>query len=75
MSFQSAQNKTHGHLLPHRDDNSGTGTRPDRYGYGVGIFFLLMGNLTGTRYYTTAIIIGCEQVKICLFCYIKYDLF
>jgi hypothetical protein len=27
MSFQSAQNKTHGHLLPHRDGNLGTGTR------------------------------------------------
>jgi hypothetical protein len=73
-----------------RDDNSGTGTRPDRYGYGddflpVGgsrtwpesrrVFFSPVGNLTGTRYFTTAIILGCEQVKMCLFCYINYDLF
>jgi hypothetical protein len=38
-------------------------------------FFLLAGNPTGTRYFTTAIILGCEQVKMCLFCYINYDLF
>jgi hypothetical protein len=29
----------------------------------------------GTWYFTTAIILGCEQVKMCSFCYIKYDLF
>jgi hypothetical protein len=34
-----------------------------------------VGNLTGTRYFTTAIILDCEQVKICSFCYINYDLF
>jgi hypothetical protein len=38
-------------------------------------FFLPMDNLTGTRYFTTAIILGCEQVKMYLFCYINYDLF
>jgi hypothetical protein len=27
-----------------------------------------------TRYFTTAIILGCEQVKMYLFCYINYDL-
>jgi hypothetical protein len=40
-----------------------------------GYFFLLVCNPTGTRYFTTAIIIGCEQVKMCSFCYINYDLF
>jgi hypothetical protein len=34
-----------------------------------------MGNPTGTQYFTTAIILGCEQVKMCSFCYINYDLF
>jgi hypothetical protein len=33
-----------------------------------------MVNLTGTRYFTTAMILGCEQVKICLFYDINYDL-
>jgi hypothetical protein len=47
----------------------------NRYEYETGIFFLLMGNTTGTRYFTTAIILGCEQVKMCSFCYINYDLF
>jgi hypothetical protein len=37
-------------------------------------FFSLTDNPTGTRYFTTVIILGCEQVKICLFCYINYDL-
>jgi hypothetical protein len=73
-----------------RDDNSGTGTRyplgtrPDGYGHpyptwtetGMGwVFFPPVGNPMGTRYFTTAIILGCEQVKMCLFCYINYDLF
>jgi hypothetical protein len=40
-----------------------------------GYFFLPAGNPTGTRYFTTAIILDCEQVKICSFCYINYDLF
>jgi hypothetical protein len=44
---------------------------PNRDGY----FFLPVGNPTGTRYFTTAIILGCEQVKMCSFCYINYDLF
>jgi hypothetical protein len=39
------------------------------------IFFSPVGNLMGTWYFTTAIIIGCEQVKMCSFCYINYDLF
>jgi hypothetical protein len=40
-----------------------------------GYFFSPVGNPTGTRYFTTVIIIVCEQVKICLFYYINYDLF
>jgi hypothetical protein len=43
--------------------------------YGTDIFFSPAGNPTGTRYFTTAIILGCEQVKMCSFCYINYDLF
>jgi hypothetical protein len=39
------------------------------------IFFLPVGNRTSTRYFSTVIILGCEQVKMCLFCYINYDLF
>jgi hypothetical protein len=38
-------------------------------------FFPPAGNPTGTRYFTTAIILGCEQVKRCSFYYINYDLF
>jgi hypothetical protein len=38
-------------------------------------FFLPVGNPTSTRYFTTAIILGCEQVKMCSFCYINYNLF
>jgi hypothetical protein len=48
---------------------------PIRDGYGTGHFFPPAGNPTGTRYFTTAIILGCEQVKMCSFCYINYDLF
>jgi hypothetical protein len=40
-----------------------------------GYFFPPVDNLTGTRYFTTVIILGCEQVKICSFCYMNYDLF
>jgi hypothetical protein len=40
-----------------------------------GYFFSPVGNPTGTRYFTTAIILGCEQVKMCSFSYINYDLF
>jgi hypothetical protein len=29
----------------------------------------------GTRYFTTVMILGCEQVKMCLFYNINYDLF
>jgi hypothetical protein len=68
-------------------DLTGTGTKmifyprvapvldPNRDGYGTGIFFPLAGNPMGTRYFTTAIILDCEQVKMCSFCYINYDLF
>jgi hypothetical protein len=47
----------------------------NRDGYGTGIFFPPVVNPTGTRYFTTAIILCCEQVKMCLFYYISYDLF
>jgi hypothetical protein len=40
-----------------------------------GYFFPPAGNPTGIRYFTTAIILCCEQVKMCSFCYINYDLF
>jgi hypothetical protein len=33
---------------------------PNRDGYETSIFFLPTGNPTGTRYFTTAIILGCE---------------
>jgi hypothetical protein len=67
-----------------RDGNSGTGIRMifylwvtfvsdlNRDGYGTGIFFHLRLN---TRYFTTAIILCYEQVKMYSFCYINYDLF
>jgi hypothetical protein len=46
-------------------------------------FFPSADNLTGTRYFSIDIILGCEQVKMysfyyfleILFCYINYDLF
>jgi hypothetical protein len=38
-------------------------------------FFLPVCNSTGTRYFTTVIILGSEQVKMCSFYYINYDLF
>jgi hypothetical protein len=44
---------------------------PNQDGYGTGIFSHPMG----TWYFTTAIILGCEQVKMWSFCYINYDLF
>jgi hypothetical protein len=73
-----------------RDDNFGTGTRLDGYEYGDnfyprvapvpdpnrdGYFFPPAGNPTGTRYFTITIILVFEQVKLCSFCYINYDLF
>jgi hypothetical protein len=48
---------------------------PNQDGYGASIFFPPVGNPTGTRYFTTAMILGCEQVKMCSFCDINYDLF
>jgi hypothetical protein len=53
----------------------GTCTRPESRRVRDMYFFLPVDNPTGTRYFNTAIILGCEQVKICLFCYINYDLF
>jgi hypothetical protein len=43
-------------------------------GYGCGYFFLSTGNPMGTRYCTTDMILGCEQVKMCSFYDINYDL-
>jgi hypothetical protein len=40
-----------------------------------GYFFSPAGNLTGTRYFTTVIILDYEQVKMCSFCYSNYNLF
>jgi hypothetical protein len=48
---------------------------PNRDEYETSIFFPPVGNPTGTRYFTTAIILVCEQVKMCSFYYINYDLF
>jgi hypothetical protein len=53
----------------------GTHTRPESRWVWGRYFFSPTGNPTGTRYITTAIILGCEQVKMCSFCYINYDLF
>jgi hypothetical protein len=44
---------------------------PNRFRY----FFPPTGNSMGTQYFSTAIILRCEQIKICSFCYINYDLF
>jgi hypothetical protein len=54
---------------------SGTRTRSEVRRVRDGYFFLPAGNPMGTRYFTAAIILGCEQVKMCSFCYINYDLF
>jgi hypothetical protein len=40
-----------------------------------GYFFPHAGNPMGTRYFTTVMILGCKQVKMCSFCDINYDLF
>jgi hypothetical protein len=40
-----------------------------------GYFFPPTSNSMGTRYFTIGIILACEQVKMCLFYYINYDLF
>jgi hypothetical protein len=53
----------------------GTRTRPESRRVRDGYFFPPVGNLTGTRYFTTAIVLCCEQVKMYSFCYINYDLF
>jgi hypothetical protein len=34
-----------------------------------------MGNPMGIRYFTTAMILDCEQVKLCSICDINYELF
>jgi hypothetical protein len=49
---------------------------PDLNRDGMGrVFFPAAGNPMGTRYFTTALILDCEQVKMCSFCDIDYDLF
>jgi hypothetical protein len=53
----------------------GTCTRPESRRIWNEYFFPPAGNPTGTRYFTAAIILRCEQVKMCSFCYINYDLF
>jgi hypothetical protein len=53
----------------------GTRIRPESRRVRDGYFFPPTGNPTGTRYFTTAIILDCEQLKMCSFCYINYDLF
>jgi hypothetical protein len=46
---------------------------PTRIEFGYGwVFFPSMGNLMGTQYFTIAMIKGCEQVKICVICYLLY---
>jgi hypothetical protein len=58
-------------FLPTGDTRTQPKLRRVRDGY----FFLPVGNPTGTQYFTITIILRCEQVKICSFCYINYDLF
>jgi hypothetical protein len=53
----------------------GTRTRPEPRRVRGGYFFPPAGNPMGIRYFTTVMILGCEQVKMCLFCDINYDLF
>jgi hypothetical protein len=53
----------------------GTRTRLELRQVRDGYFFPPTGNLTGTQYFTTTIILCCEQVKMCSFCYINYHLF
>jgi hypothetical protein len=40
-----------------------------------GYFFLSVGSSMGIQYFTIAMILGCERVKMCSFCDINYDLF
>jgi hypothetical protein len=47
----------------------------NRDGYRAGIFFPSAGNPMGIRYFTNATILGYEQVKMCSFYDINYDLF
>jgi hypothetical protein len=53
----------------------GTRTRPEPRRVRDGYFFSPAGNPTGTRCFITAMILGCEQLKMCSFFYINYDLF
>jgi hypothetical protein len=53
----------------------GTRTRHEPRRIRGGYFFPPTGNPMGTRYFTTVMIIGCEQVKMCSFYDINYDLF
>jgi hypothetical protein len=50
----------------------GTRTRLESRRVRNGYFFPPADNPTGIRYFTTVIIIGCEHIKIYLFCYINY---
>jgi hypothetical protein len=52
----------------------GTRTRPEPKRVWGGYFFSSAGNPMGTQYFTTVMILGCEQVKIYLFYDINYDL-
>jgi hypothetical protein len=49
--------------------------RPESRRVYDGYFFSPVGNPTSIRYFTTAMILDCEQVKICSFYDINYDLF
>jgi hypothetical protein len=52
-----------------------TWTRPEPRRVRDGYFFPLVSNPMVTRYFTTVVILGCEQIKMYLFCYINCDLF
>jgi hypothetical protein len=76
-NYQLKQRRKRKDVTTTRDDNSATGTEtifypwvalipdPNRDRY----FFPSTSNPTGTRYFTTIIILGCEQVKIYSFYY------
>jgi hypothetical protein len=52
----------------------GTHTRLEPRRVRDGYFFSPVGNPTGIRYFNTAMILSCEQVKMCSFCDVNYDL-
>jgi hypothetical protein len=49
--------------------------RPESRRVYDGYFFSPVGSPMSTRYFTTAMILDCEQVKMCSFYDINYDLF